>query len=47
MDCDTSWTQDMGIAVECPSCKGLYIKWVNYEQLRKQHRNKKGPEYGY
>lgn len=45
--CFAKWEQDTGIAVPCYNCGSLYVKWTNYEQLRKAHKNKSGPEYGY
>jgi rubrerythrin len=32
LKCGYRWYQDPGPA-ECPSCKTLYIKWLNYDEL--------------
>ena len=33
LSCDHSWTTYAGPNV-CPSCGGLYVKWVNYETMK-------------
>jgi len=35
LKCSHEWTDDPGM-VRCPSCRYVYVKWVNYEEWRKE-----------
>jgi rubrerythrin len=33
--CDFLWESNPG-PTQCPKCDHLYVKWLNYEQMRKE-----------
>lgn len=40
LKCDYLWFGKPG-PVTCPKCCHLYIKWINYEEWRKDNRRNK------
>jgi len=35
LKCFYKWEDNPG-PTQCPSCNHLYVKWLNYEEMRKQ-----------
>lgn len=34
LKCGYEWTSNPG-PTQCPKCKNLYVKWINYEEMQK------------
>ena len=37
LKCGVEWGSKPG-PTQCPKCQHLYVKWLNYEKLRKEHK---------
>jgi len=35
LECDCHWQSYPG-PTQCPKCAHLYVKWINYEEMRKE-----------
>lgn len=43
LKCGYEWEQ-LPAPTQCPKCNHLYVKWLNYEQLRKMWDNRENIE---
>lgn len=40
LKCDCHWEYYPG-PTQCPRCAHLYVKWINYEEMRKEWNKKR------